>query len=221
MPTTSSTHTSRFTAGRVKRLLQTNDEVGHMAASVPVLVGHAAEHFLRDLSLQAAANAQQMGAATITASLLKYTVEHEERFRFLRPLFEQVPPVGDLESTRGAGHGDGRRRSKGTKTRSRTKRKAATVPPASRRRRRAAKVTESTVEHSSEVSRSRTERLEKVQVAPKLEASSIDTSAPTTVEQNSTSMELASDPVQPNATTVAPEARQILEEDYDDEDEAR
>jgi hypothetical protein len=212
MPATSSTNASRFTAGRVKRLLQTNDEVGHMAASVPVLVGHAAEHFLRDLSLKAAAYARQMGAVTITASLLRYTVEHEERFHFLRPLFGQVPVITDLASA-SAGQPQGRKRRKLTRTKPRTKRKASLDQETSTRRRpRVVKAATSAAEQLPEASDPGAPQ------ALSLEHETQHNGAQTVTSPDSTPEEVVPAPQKTPSvnSVVAPEARQILDEDYDE-----
>eukprot|EP00166_Cyanidium_caldarium_P004500 ctg_477.g144 len=82
----------RIPPGRVKRLLQTGNDVGHVAASVPVLLGHAVEWFTGDLARAAAAAAAKEGGGSpvITRAHLKRVVEGEERLEFLRQLYRDV-----------------------------------------------------------------------------------------------------------------------------------
>jgi hypothetical protein len=221
MPGAVGTHGSRFTAGRVKRLLQTNDEVGHMAASVPVLVGHATEHFLRDLSLQALAYAKESGATTITSSLLRYTVEKEPRFQFLRPLFAKVPPLTEKELQEMSRNRDSRSRVKHSERRPRAKRKTTAGTGTGKRGGAAPRRTKPAGATTADASHETGEDTPETGSALATEAPAPEVALQVAAEEESR-MPLASSSSGAGAATADASAKagawHILEEDYDVEE---
>jgi hypothetical protein len=221
MPGAVGTHGSRFTAGRVKRLLQTNDEVGHMAASVPVLVGHATEHFLRDLSLQALAYAKESGATTITSSLLRYTVEKEPRFQFLRPLFAKVPPLTEKELQEMSRNRDSRSRVNHSERRPRAKRKTTAGTGTGKRGGAAPRRTKPAGATTADASHETEEDTPETGSALATEAPAPEVALQVAAEEESR-MPLASSSSGAGAATADASAKagawHILEEDYDVEE---
>lgn len=84
---------SRFPTARIKKIMQLDDDVGKVAAAVPLLVSRAVELFLLKVLTGTAEFADQRGAKTMTASHLKYTIDREPRFSFLKEETAKFPDV--------------------------------------------------------------------------------------------------------------------------------
>lgn len=77
--------------------MQTDEEVGKVAAPVPVIISRALELFAETLLGRANDVTQRRGARTLTPSHLKLCIETEGRFDFLRELVSTVPDLQDDE----------------------------------------------------------------------------------------------------------------------------
>jgi len=87
---------TKISANRVKKIMQTNEEVGKLAQPVPVMVARSLELFAKSLLLAAGKVAEQSGAKTLTPVHLKTAVEEDERLDFLKDKVEDVSrPGGD------------------------------------------------------------------------------------------------------------------------------
>ena len=94
---------TKISASRVKKIMQTNEEVGialdltellasckafskvgKLAQPVPVMVARSLELFAKSLLLAAGKIAEQSGAKTLTPVHLKTAVEEDERMDFLK-----------------------------------------------------------------------------------------------------------------------------------------
>jgi hypothetical protein len=79
----------RFPSARVKKIMQTDEEVGKIAQATPVLVSKAVELFLQDLCqktfqiAEQTANKKGSGGKTLTPAHLKECVSLHEEFDFL------------------------------------------------------------------------------------------------------------------------------------------
>ena len=79
--------------------MQSDEEVGKVAAPVPVIISRALEMFAETLLGSAKQVTAQRGARTLTPSHLKFCIQSEQRFDFLRDLVSSVPDLqGDVDS---------------------------------------------------------------------------------------------------------------------------
>jgi len=85
---------TKISASRVKKIMQTNEEVGKLAQPVPVMVARSLELFAKSLLLAAGKIAEQSGAKTLTPVHLKTAVEEDERMDFLKSKVEEVSRPG-------------------------------------------------------------------------------------------------------------------------------
>nr|XP_023683167.1 dr1-associated corepressor-like isoform X2 [Paramormyrops kingsleyae] len=80
--------------------MQTDEEIGKVAAAVPVIISRALELFLESLLTKACQVTQSRNAKTMTMSHLKQCIELEQQFDFLKDLVAAMPDVqGDMEDS--------------------------------------------------------------------------------------------------------------------------
>ncbi|KAJ7307406.1 hypothetical protein JRQ81_009422 [Phrynocephalus forsythii] len=83
---------------RIKKIMQTDEEIGKVAAAVPVIISRALELFLESLLKNACHVTQSRNAKTMTTSHLKQCIELEQQFDFLKDLVASVPDMqGEAE----------------------------------------------------------------------------------------------------------------------------
>nr|XP_060614183.1 dr1-associated corepressor [Anolis sagrei ordinatus] len=119
MPSKKKKYNARFPPARIKKIMQTDEEIGKVAAAVPVIISRALELFLESLLKNACHVTQSRNAKTMTTSHLKQCIELEQQFDFLKDLVASVPDMqGDTEdnhmegekvSRRGRKPGSGRK----------------------------------------------------------------------------------------------------------------
>lgn len=125
MPGKKKKYNARFPPARIKKIMQSDEEVGKVAAPVPVIISRALEMFAETLLGRAKRVTAQRGARTLTPSHLKFCIHSETRFDFLRDLVSTVPDLqGDMDNegagvigsqeVRPTGMGSGRGRGRGT-----------------------------------------------------------------------------------------------------------
>ncbi|XP_026208522.1 dr1-associated corepressor isoform X2 [Anabas testudineus] len=86
--------------------MQTDEEIGKVAAAVPVIISRALELFLESLLTKACQVTQSRNAKTMTTSHLKQCIELEQQFDFLKDLVAAVPDIqveGEENHAEGAG----------------------------------------------------------------------------------------------------------------------
>ncbi|XP_048883583.1 dr1-associated corepressor-like [Brienomyrus brachyistius] len=93
MPSKKKKYNARFPPARIKKIMQTDEEIGKVAAAVPVIISRALELFLESLLIKACQVTQSRNAKTITISHLKQCIELEQQFDFLKDLVAAVPDV--------------------------------------------------------------------------------------------------------------------------------
>ncbi|XP_036601208.1 dr1-associated corepressor-like [Trichosurus vulpecula] len=91
MPSKRNKYNSRFPTARIKKIMQTDKEVGKVAASVPVMISRALELFLESFLKKACQVTQSRNAKTMTTSHLKQCMELEQQFDFLKDLMATMP----------------------------------------------------------------------------------------------------------------------------------
>ncbi|CAM9115864.1 unnamed protein product [Bubo scandiacus] len=82
MPSKKKKYNARFPPARIKKIMQTDEEIGKVAAAVPVIISRALELFLESLLRKACHVTQSRNAKTMTTSHLKQCIELEQQFRF-------------------------------------------------------------------------------------------------------------------------------------------
>nr|CAX75073.1 Dr1-associated corepressor [Schistosoma japonicum] len=85
--------TSRFPTTRIKKIMQLDEEIGKLTATVPPVVSRSLEMFLEQLLNQAYEFAATRNSKTISPGIIKYVIEHEPQFTFLRSLVTDVPDL--------------------------------------------------------------------------------------------------------------------------------
>eukprot|EP00118_Oscarella_pearsei_P025973 m.309141 g.309141 ORF g.309141 m.309141 type:complete len:207 (+) comp45595_c0_seq1:27-647(+) len=93
MPPKRKKYSTRFPPARIKKIMQTDDEVGKVAAGVPVVISKALEIFLHTLLSKASQLADERSARTLTAQHLKWCIESDSQYDFLVDLAKAVPDV--------------------------------------------------------------------------------------------------------------------------------
>lgn len=96
---------TRFPVARIKRLMQSDDEIGKVAQATPIVVAKALELFMAGLVDGACAEARARNSKRVSPSHLKQAVFTTEHFDFLREIMAKYPdPVapsnGDEEPKR-------------------------------------------------------------------------------------------------------------------------
>jgi len=105
MPGKKKKYNARFPPARIKKIMQSDEEVGKVAAPVPVIISRALELFAETLLGRAKAVTAHRGARTLTPSHLKFCIQSESRFDFLKELVSTVP---DLQGDSDIGENMGR-----------------------------------------------------------------------------------------------------------------
>lgn len=93
MPSKKKKYNARFPPARIKKIMQTDEEIGKVAAAVPVIISRALELFLESLLTKACHVTQSRNAKTMTTSHLKQCIELEQQFDFLKDLVATVPDM--------------------------------------------------------------------------------------------------------------------------------
>uniref|UniRef100_A0A3Q1FD21 Dr1-associated corepressor n=1 Tax=Acanthochromis polyacanthus TaxID=80966 RepID=A0A3Q1FD21_9TELE len=107
MPSKKKKYNARFPPARIKKIMQTDEEIGKVAAAVPVIISRALELFLESLLTKACHVTQSRNAKTMTTSHLKQCIELEQQFDFLKDLVATVPDMqGDGEENHTEGGGE-------------------------------------------------------------------------------------------------------------------
>jgi len=101
-------YNARFPPARIKKIMQTDEDVGKVAQPVPVIISRALELFVENLLKKANDITSQRGARTLTPSHLKMCIKSEKRFDFLKELVSTVPDVqGDHDGDPAGAPGPG------------------------------------------------------------------------------------------------------------------
>ncbi|XP_067170884.1 LOW QUALITY PROTEIN: dr1-associated corepressor [Apteryx mantelli] len=110
MPSKKKKYNARFPPARIKKIMQTDEEIGKVAAPSPVIISRALELFLESLLRKACHVTQSRNAKTMTTSHLKQCIELEQQFDFLKDLVAAVPDMqGEGEEAAGEGERPPRR----------------------------------------------------------------------------------------------------------------
>ncbi|XP_056641294.1 dr1-associated corepressor homolog [Diorhabda sublineata] len=97
MPSKKKKYNARFPAGRIKKIMQTDEEVGKVAQAVPVIISRTLELFVESLLTKSMQITQARNAKTLTPSHMKQCILSESRFDFLKDLVKNVPDASVQE----------------------------------------------------------------------------------------------------------------------------
>jgi len=93
MPSKKKRFDARFPPARIKKIMQSDDEVGKVAAVVPVVISKALELFVDSLLKKSAQVTKSRNARTLTPQHLKACILSEPQFAFLKDVVANVPDV--------------------------------------------------------------------------------------------------------------------------------
>ncbi|GME85221.1 hypothetical protein B5S28_g2501 [[Candida] boidinii] len=74
---------THFPSARIKKLMQSDEDIGKVAQGTPVAVGRALELFLCSLVEKSCETAYNQQSKKVTLQVLKKTIEENEKFDFL------------------------------------------------------------------------------------------------------------------------------------------
>ncbi|XP_052747931.1 uncharacterized protein LOC113523214 [Galleria mellonella] len=97
MPSKKRKYNARFPAGRIKKIMQTDEEVGKVAQAVPIIIPRTLELFVESLLTKAKQVTMARNAKTLSPSHVKQCILAESRFDFLRDLVKNIPDVSAAE----------------------------------------------------------------------------------------------------------------------------
>ncbi|XP_008476861.1 DNA-directed RNA polymerase II subunit RPB1 [Diaphorina citri] len=84
-------YNARFPAGRIKKIMQSDEEVGKVAQAVPVIISRTLELFVESLLKKTVEITNAKNAKTLTPSHMKMCILSEKRFDFLTDLVKNIP----------------------------------------------------------------------------------------------------------------------------------
>lgn len=90
MPTKRKKYDARFSPSRIKRIMQSDEEVGKIGSSVPYIMSKALEMFFETLLKEASEITKSRHARTLTTSHLKIAIQNNDRFALLRDLIATI-----------------------------------------------------------------------------------------------------------------------------------
>ncbi|XP_074658019.1 uncharacterized protein LOC141910984 isoform X2 [Tubulanus polymorphus] len=97
MPSKKKKFNARFPPARIKKIMQTDEDVGKVAAAVPVIISKTLELFIETLVTRAYTITQGRSAKTLTPSHVKQVIMAESKFDFLKDLVAAVPDTQNEE----------------------------------------------------------------------------------------------------------------------------
>lgn len=93
MPSKKKKYNARFPAGRIKKIMQTDEDVGKVAQAVPVIISRTLELFVESLLTKTMQITSAKNAKTLSPSHMKQCILSESRFDFLKDLVKGLPDV--------------------------------------------------------------------------------------------------------------------------------
>lgn len=84
---------THFPAARIKKIMQSDEDIGKVAQATPVVVGRALEIFMANLVETAVSEAKKNGVRRIGASHVRAAVENTDQFDFLVDAMEKYPAL--------------------------------------------------------------------------------------------------------------------------------
>ncbi|XP_037953149.1 uncharacterized protein LOC119683516 [Teleopsis dalmanni] len=99
MPSKKKKYNARFPAGRIKKIMQSDEEIGKVAQAVPVIISRTLELFVESLLRKTLKITNSRNAKTLSTSHMKQCIMSEQRFDFLRELVKNIPDINIAEES--------------------------------------------------------------------------------------------------------------------------
>ncbi|XP_075169819.1 negative cofactor 2 alpha [Haematobia irritans] len=99
MPSKKKKYNARFPAGRIKKIMQSDEEVGKVAQAVPIIISRTLELFVESLLTKTLKITNSRNAKTLSTSHMKQCIMSEQRFDFLRELVRNIPDISVAEES--------------------------------------------------------------------------------------------------------------------------
>ncbi|XP_063703833.1 dr1-associated corepressor [Culicoides brevitarsis] len=96
MPSKKKKYNARFPAGRIKKIMQTDEEVGKVSQHCPIMISRCLELFIESLLSKTVRVTNARNSKTLSPSHMKMVIESEKNFDFLRDLVKDVKDVKDM-----------------------------------------------------------------------------------------------------------------------------
>ncbi|XP_034476756.1 dr1-associated corepressor homolog [Drosophila innubila] len=97
MPSKKKKYNARFPAGRIKKIMQSDEEIGKVAQAVPVIISRTLELFVESLLTKTLRITNGRNAKTLSPSHMKQCIMSEQRFDFLKELVRNIPDISVAE----------------------------------------------------------------------------------------------------------------------------
>ncbi|KAM8714125.1 hypothetical protein ACLKA7_014300 [Drosophila subpalustris] len=97
MPSKKKKYNARFPAGRIKKIMQSDEEIGKVAQAVPVIISRTLELFVESLLTKTLRVTNARNAKTLSPSHMKQCIMSEQRFDFLKELVRNIPDISVAE----------------------------------------------------------------------------------------------------------------------------
>ncbi|EDW72045.2 uncharacterized protein Dwil_GK10735 [Drosophila willistoni] len=97
MPSKKKKYNARFPAGRIKKIMQSDEEIGKVAQAVPVIISRTLELFVESLLTKTLRITNSRNAKTLSTSHMKQCINSEHRFDFLKELVRNIPDISVAE----------------------------------------------------------------------------------------------------------------------------
>lgn len=88
---------THFPSARVKKLLQSDEDIGKVAQATPLVVGRAVELFMSALVEKTVEEASQGHSKKITVAMLKKVIEDNEEFDFVLDVCDKYSDSKDRD----------------------------------------------------------------------------------------------------------------------------
>lgn len=75
---------THFPPAKVKKIMQTDEDIGKVSQATPVIAGRSLEFFIALLVKRSSDTAKEMGCKRISGEVMKETILTDEKFDFLR-----------------------------------------------------------------------------------------------------------------------------------------
>lgn len=97
MPSRKKKYNARFPVSRIKKIMQSDEEIGKVAQAVPIVISRTLELFVESLLEQTVRITISRNAKTLTPSHMKQCIMTEKRFDFLSDMVKNVPDIAVVD----------------------------------------------------------------------------------------------------------------------------
>lgn len=77
---------THFPPAKIKKIMQTDEDIGKVSQATPVITGRSLEFFIAMLVAKSSAVAREQGIKRISGEIMKKTIMGDDKFDFLREL---------------------------------------------------------------------------------------------------------------------------------------